>query len=349
MTISNGDSVIAEAEPIERAVSIYSSREEFSVLQRTVQAAVAACGNAPSVVDIIVNGNERLAEQIASIPAILGPSGPTTSVRLWYVRLGDKAQAWNQYVHDIAPSARRYFFIDGYARLDPDAIDELTHAIDAAPGALAGTGVPDNGAGARAFAAAVTAEGGIHGNFYALTDRAMKQLRALPFRLPLGIYRTDPTLGAALSFGLGLFAREWRPTQRIVACSLARWSIKTLSWWNPQDINKQRKRLLRQAQGDLENRAVQYLFSRRRAGFNELPSTTAALVEGWIKSDAKEAESYLEWHWLRRRALSELLQPRDWSAAATPPHQVSGSILSGSEGAASSVRTLGNGDRYTEL
>jgi hypothetical protein len=304
---------------VERAVSIYASRETLPLLERTLGAAVAACGAVPSVVDVLINGNPELARTFAGMMAPVKVL-PNVSVQVWALRLGDKANAWNQYIHTIAPASHSYFFVDGYARLHPTAIDELERASKRPGEVLAATGLPAVGVSARALANQMLAFGGIHGNFYMLTRAAVEQLRALRFRLPLGIYRTDATLGAALAYGLDLHPRrQWRLAERVVVCDRARWDIDGLRWWRLADLEKQRQRILRQAQGDLENRAVRQLFSMERAPLGALPRTTLELVEHWLAADSAAAQSFLRWHPLRLRALTKIRERRDWSAANAQP------------------------------
>lgn len=312
-----------DAAPARRALSIYAARETLDTLRRTVDAAVIACRDVPSIVDVMVNGNRALAQAIADSMrhAAAQPDAArgTTAVRVWSVRLGDKAHAWNQYVHNVAPPASSYFFVDGYARLRPDAVHQLEDAAGRAEKALAATGVPSVGSSARASAREMRAEGGIQGNCHMLTADALRQLRSLRFKLPLGLYRTDATLGAALAFGLDLHPRQWRLAERVVVCDSARWDIDALRWWRWSDLLKQGQRLLRQAQGDLENQAVRQMFSHEKAPFGALPRTALELVDHWLAADGDGARAMLRWHPLRQRALRKLRDPRDWTAAQANP------------------------------
>ena len=144
----------------------------------------------------------------------------------------------------------------------------------------------------------------------------MNQLRTIGFALPLGIYRTDPLLGAALAFGLGLEPRRWSLKERIVMAEDAGWDVNTLRWWRPADWQTHLRRVRRQSQGILESAAIHDSYSTRHRRFEDLPRTTLQMIERWIRESPEQANQLL-----RRksvlRALDELRRPRDWS-----PYQI---------------------------
>ena len=304
---------------MECAVSIYSSRETAEVLAQTIEFALRGMSGLSSVLDVIVNGNLNLARGLAADARLCETAPRGVRIRVWNITLGDKAFAWNEYVHRIAPTSRAYVFIDGYVRVDVGAIKHLTHVLGQSDNALAATGVPRVGLTARRVAKSLQRDGGMHGNLYALKACTVVELRRIGFRLPLGIYRTDPTLGAALGFGLNLFEREWRPKERIVLDAAAGWDLTPLAWWRPRDLRTAYRRRQRQAQGLLENAAVRETYALRSLPFEQLPSTAAGLVEQWIEWVPAEALQLLSNNSLARKALAHLREPRDWSAHLEAP------------------------------
>lgn len=122
--------------------------------------------------------------------------------------------------------------------------------------------------------------GGIHGNLYAVKGPALAQLKARRFRMPLGLYRTDALIGAVLCFNLDPSANEWS-THRIRVCEDASWAIDPLRWWRPSDLTTQWRRMLRQAQGELENRAIRQFFAIDRRRPEDLPGFADQLILDW--------------------------------------------------------------------
>lgn len=305
-------------------LAIFSSREDPASLTTTVRAAMTAAAGHCAVVDVLVNGNQQLATAMQPIIETLAGQGRASTVlRLWFVPMGDKSHTWNEYLERISPDAD-CFFVDGYARLDAGAIAQLQSTLQARPQALAVTGVPTVGLSARRFAADVGQHGGIHGNCYGLTQRTRAQLRALGFRLPLGAYRTDPTLGAALAFGLDLAPRQWRPLENIAVCPNAHWTIRGLRWWHPADLRTHLQRVRRQAQGELENAAVRHRYYVKSAHFGSLPRTAAQLVREWADEAPSEFQGLLQRGRHFREAFERMTGPRDWSLTEQVPRLLFG-------------------------
>lgn len=300
-------------------LAVFSSREEPDHLCDTVRAALRATPGVVDLVDVLINGNPALAEQMAQrLPGLAAGAGPAR-LRVWRFAMGDKSHTWNEYIERIAPPQRDAIFIDGYVAVGPDALRRLLAELRARPRALAATGVPTVGMGARNDARQMRQHGGIHGNLYALSAQALAQLRQLRFRLPLGLYRTDPTLAAALNFGLDLEPRQWEPLERVAVCADAHWRIRALRWWNLDDLKTHFRRVRRQAQGDLENAAVRHRFYVRQEKFGALPRTAAELVRSWAAEVPAEFEAMLARHRYAREAYERMMAPRDWRAADQPP------------------------------
>lgn len=301
------------------ALAIFSSRESPEQLTRNVQAAMASLQQAggPAALYVIVNGNRTLAGAMAcGLPAISTPPGLQFS--LYWVAMADKAAAWNQTLHEILAPAELTVFIDGYSQLYPMAVATLHARAADSPKALAVTGVPYSGWSSRRLAADMRANGGIHGNLYALKSHTSDALRAMRFKLPLGIYRTDPTLGAALSFGLGLMApRQWLPTERMALADAPLWTIPPFKWWSRDDWAAWQRRRDRQAQGWLENAAVRHSYAVQGRDFADLPGTARELVQRWLDEDPKAAPVLASRADLAQ-AWKRLSTERDWSAAALP-------------------------------
>lgn len=300
------------------ALAVFSSRESPEQLTRNVQAALAALRqvDGAATIYVIVNGNRALADAMRQ--ALQGLAPPVNvRLMLYWVAMADKAAAWNQALHEVMAPAELAVFMDGYSRLRVPAIETLHISAAHSPQALAVTGVPYSGWSSRRLAQEMRANGGIHGNLYALKARTTDALRAMRFKLPLGIYRTDPTLGAALSFGLDTVQREWRPLERMALADAALWTIPAFRWWSRADWAAYRRRRDRQAQGVLENGAVRYSYEVQRRDFVDLPITAKGLVQRWLDEDPQAAELLRSSSDLRL-AWQRLSVDRDWSDAAIP-------------------------------
>lgn len=297
-------------------IAVISSRESRADLLACLAALRAAGGGRAMTVDLLVNGNPACASEMA---AALGPTAPDGfQVRVWELAFGDKAHALNEYVQRIAPPVSHAFFVDGYVRVKPDALDLLVDGLVATPDALAATGVPSMGRGAAALRAEMLTHGGIHGNLHVIAGGAMARLRAEGIRLPLGLYRVDGTLGAVLTFDLDPARHAWAP-RRIQVNGQATWDLPDPPRLSPAFLLGQWKRRLRQAQGDLENAAVRDHMAVRKLSPASLPATVDALVLDWCTRHPGAARALMLRNPLRAWAWRKLQRPRDFAAAAEPP------------------------------
>jgi len=301
------------------SVAIFSSRETLQTLSASIGAILSATNGVASTVDVIVNGNQGLANEVSryveTLPLV---RQPRTVLRVWYVQIADKAHAWNQYVYDISPPSDIAFFVDGYAQVMPEALQLISSALDATPKALGASGVPTIGRSSSIQTELMLRKGGLHGSLYAVRGSFMEQLRTTGFRLPLGLYRTDGVLGAAMCFALDPAKNEW-DTERIFVHPKATWKIRPLSWTSAADIRSHLKKMMRQAQGVLENLAVrEHLAIQKRAAQN-LPQTNVELVRSWMGEHTMRAMKTFLSNPLCLVAAWKLRRPRDRSDVSQPP------------------------------
>ena len=298
------------------AVAIIAAREAPDTLKRTVEAAQAASVNMDTLIDVLVNGNPALAREIAAWVAASSDMRP--NVQVWSIARGDKAHAWNEYVHRIWARGRTAFFLDGYAQPRPDAFALLAASLAQSPETLGATGVPSSGRTAARSKANMLVNGGFQGNMHAIAASAMETLHTVGFRLPLGLYRTDSLIGALLKFGLDPAANKWSG-RRIAVSPDATWDIPGKTTLTLDNLVGQFKRRLRQAQGDIENRAVNDHLSVRKAPIASMPKTARQLALDWLDAHPAEARRLYMKSPLRLYAARKLREPQDWTAAELPP------------------------------
>jgi hypothetical protein len=299
------------------SIAILSSRESPHTLAVAIRAAVQAASDSNSLIDVLVNGNESLASLTSDwLNNMRNPGWP--GVRLWYISAGDKANAWNEYVYAVWPGSVIAFFVDGYVSVAPDAFRLLAGGLGGDSHALAAAAVPTEGRTAKALRTMMVRDGGMHGNLYAVKGDTLAVLRERGFRLPLGIYRSDATLGAALAFGLDPSVNRW-DARRVLVHPRATWKVFRERRGPLRVVQGTWARIMRQAQGVLENAAVRDHFSIRRCRPESLPRTCHELVQSWINSDPDGARRIFHANYLARLAWRRLRTPRDWSDTEHAP------------------------------
>lgn len=298
------------------AVAIFAARETSSVLSGTVRAAVAACAGRTATIDVLINGNESLASKFSDeIEAI---ATDECTLRVWSIAAPDKAHTWNEYVYRIRDTDGLTFFVDGYARPRPDAFAAMERHLAEKPNALAASAIPSTGRTAKRTREKMLRTGGIQGNLYALTRKSMNEVRVTGFRLPLGLYRTDPLLGAALTFRLDPSNHQWTRGS-VVAVGDATWDVDGISDLSYKNVVGYFKRRLRQAQGALESQAFRDHMSIKRLPPRLLPMTTCEMVDNWVTSQPALARSLFLKQPLSLYAARQLRKPRDWIKTETAP------------------------------
>lgn len=288
----------------EWSIGIVACRESPAILKTTIQAALRACRQKRSVIDVLVNGNLGLASVTADYLRTVHSSGnPSAEIRLWYIPLGDKAHTWNLHVHEIGSSdAAVTFYIDGYAEVMPDALELLAAGLASDSRKLGATGVPTTGRSASMIRARMLRDGGLHGNLFALPRSVMHELRDSCFKLPIGLYRTDSVIGAVLSFGLDPRHNEWEP-KRILVHPSATWHTPPQSMFEFAAIRGHLRRKVRQARGLLENEAIKQHLAVEQRSPSELPEFADELIVSWTNNSRREAFRLCARNWLCSLAL----------------------------------------------
>lgn len=304
----------------EWGVALIASRESVLELLATIDAIIASVER-PTVLDVLVNGNPELASGVADALSKRGGGGwqDLRDLRVWSLVLGDKANAWNQYLHSIWPGDCLAYFVDGHCRPSPRGLALLDEALSIAPKALAATALPSMSRSAQQWRDTILNDGGIGGGFLALRSSVMADLRNRGFRLPLGLYGFDATLGAVLAFGLDPARNAWDMKGRIAAHPQATWYSTEKQWWRLSDLRTQLNRLVKVALRVLVGQALRDAFEPRQLQPEQLPRTTADIVLDWVARKPQEVWRVYRRSLLSVLALRQLRVPRDWSAADLPP------------------------------
>ena len=196
------------------------------------------------------------------------------NVHLVSIALGDKANAWNVFVHEVAPrGAPHYFFIDGDVRATPDALDVMAQALAQHPQANGVSALPKSGRGVAAFQRDMLQDNGVAGNLYGLRGAFVERIRTQAVHMPIGTIGEDALMGAMLKWDLRGDTR-WDNSKVVVARD-AGFEFESVSPWLPREWKKYYRRRVRYSvrgyQNKMLGRAIQ------PDGFEALPRQVAVL------------------------------------------------------------------------
>jgi len=196
------------------------------------------------------------------------------NVHLVSIALGDKANAWNVFVHEIAPrGAAQYFFIDGDVRATPGSLDAMALALAQHPQANGASALARSGRGIAAFQRDMLENHGVAGNLYGLRGSFVERIRTQSIKMPIGTIGEDALIGAMLKWDLRGDTR-WDNTKVVVARE-AGFEFDSVSPWLSREWKKYFRRRVRYSvrgyQNKILGRAIQ------PGGFESLPQSVRDL------------------------------------------------------------------------
>ncbi|SDB29132.1 hypothetical protein [Belnapia rosea] len=258
------------------------SRGEVPRLARCLAAIRQAAEGRDARVTVLLRGGDaaEAARAVRSGAALPG-------LRLYALAQGDRANAWNQYVHALRPGAAMHAFVEDHALIGREALRSLAAALAADPAAEAATALPSQGRQVAALRARLRRGGRLHGTLHALSGRFVEAAAAGGFRLPVGLERIHPLLVRRLG-------------DRITVAEEASWRAM------PHGFQEAWHRRLRAARARMEEAAL--------AGRDSLPEFALPMLRDW---QARQAATGGFFDWLARRRLAleaiptpEALRPR---------------------------------------
>jgi hypothetical protein len=115
-------------------------------------------------------------------------------ISLIELELGDKCNAWNQYVHNIADCSAVHFFVDADVQFVPGTFGKLSHCLVNAKDANAAAGLPFSGRNQQHYVDMVKQGRCLFGNCYALKREFIETIRQKSFYLPIGLGWIDSAI-----------------------------------------------------------------------------------------------------------------------------------------------------------
>lgn len=228
------------------------------------------------------------------------------NVHLVSIELGDKANAWNVFVHDVAPrGVPCYFFIDGDVRATPGSLDALAAALAQHPQANGASALPRSGRGVEAFQRDMLKNNGVAGNLYGLRGDFVERIREHAIHMPVGTIGEDALMGAMLKWDLRGDTR-WDDSKVVVAHD-AGFEFDPVSPWLPREWKKYFHRRVRYSVRGYQNRMLGRAI--QPGGFESLPQQIADMYARYsdvLRLKWRGGDTLFDWLAIReiRAALS---------------------------------------------
>ena len=264
--------------PAAISVAVFA-RNEAAGLQDCLRALDVALDGQDASLTVVLNGTTD--DSAGAVRRFAGAA--RHPVRLFDIPFADKSNAWNQYVHALAPSGGQgtalHVFVDAYATVTPGSIRALAAALAETPRALAAAALPSCGRSAPAQRSQMRRSPSLHGSLHALRGDFLDRVRAAGIRLPVGLYRGDGLIGSLVVHDLDAVANPWN-IDRIVLAEAATWTVAPLSPFRPRDLQRLWNRRIQQARGGFEDAALrECIYSDNLTG---LPPFADQMVADWL-------------------------------------------------------------------
>lgn len=230
-------------EPAEKITPVVTGKKTWPVMvlahneERHIEACLdsifQADPGAPLVAYVMANGCTDRTEDLVRRYSQRNPS-----VHLVSIKLGDKCNAWNVFVHQTVPSECAgqpiYFFMDGDARAVAGSFSAMTKVLESQPKANAVGAPPASGRSMAHDREELLRERGLVANLYALRGEFVERCRARGVRIPLKLEGDDGLIGALVRWDLD--PRQPMDPELIAPCANAgflfeSFRISRLSEW----------------------------------------------------------------------------------------------------------------------
>jgi len=223
---------------IEYSVAIFAYNT-CSVIESCINSVLLSSQDHDASIYVLANGCSDSTEAVVKTL-----QKQHTNLHLASIPLADKANAWNYFVHQIAPNGASHFFIDSDVQIQPDALSNIFHTMNSHPQVNVVGGVPTVGRDQIGWINRMLSYGRISGGLYALSDSFIQELRKQKVKLPIGFIGED-FLVSALAKNMGCVDTFYVASPRLRIEKSAGFSFRQLSRRHIRDYILYFRRLVR--------------------------------------------------------------------------------------------------------
>jgi glycosyltransferase involved in cell wall biosynthesis len=228
-------------------VTMFAYNEERGI-RSAVESVFNASGAGLNRLLVIANGcTDATAEIVRQSQLRFGAQ----KLQLVELKLGDKCNAWNHYIHELATDEACHFFVDADVKFSVDSFDILANHLGESPSSYhVVAGLPLSGRNCDYYRSLVKERACFFGNFYGLRSTYIQLLRDKHFRLPIGLNWIDSFLTKAANTDLG-FGKNNLP-ERVTYVDGVGYYVGSLSPFRWRDIRTYRNRIARYELGKIQ-------------------------------------------------------------------------------------------------
>ncbi len=243
------------------SICIFAHNEE-ALLPYCIGALDSAANGEAYRAHILVNG---CTDQTAMVANSLAAADRRLVVH--ELPIADKANAWNDYVFRIAPTASAHIFLDADIRPSENSMKALRKTLHDHPRAYAAAALPGSGRSQKRWITNLFLKRHLSGNLYALSQTAIEEFRNRSLYLPFGAKGEDGLIAYLLltDFHCG---KDDSHDDRIATSEKATFEFDSLMF-NLSDLRTYHKRLIRYSERYFQKQILYRLLKNGSA--NDLP------------------------------------------------------------------------------
>ncbi|KXI28315.1 glycosyltransferase [Paraglaciecola hydrolytica] len=204
----------------------------------------------------------------ATTDVVRAKAATVNNLYLLETDFGDKANAWNLFVHDVLPhtglkESDSCFFMDGDVTCSVNTFSYLASALYEAPRAEAAGAMPATGRDRDAWRQRMTANGMLAGNCYALRSSFVLYLQQQQVRIPIGLIGEDFFVSWLVASNV--WRNDYLDNQgmRCIFHSRAEFSFRSLSLLRPSDYRLYLRRKWRYTLRGIQHQMLMLLMRHR--------------------------------------------------------------------------------------
>ena len=264
--------------PSQYAIAMFAYNEEKNI-SRSVKSVFENTDERLSCFYVIANGcSDRTVEILKEIEN--GQGGE--KLEIVDLEIGDKCNAWNVYMHDIANEVAVHFFVDADVSFTKNAFPIMFETLLSKQGAHAIAGLPCSGRNIEYYRSLVKDRACLFGNCYGVKYEFIKLLKDNNQRLPIGLNWIDSAITKFVNTDIGVTNNNI--PGRVVYNPNAGYRFASLKPYVLNDIKLYFNRIARYKLGKLQERYLDQM------SFSEWPRELAA-INMQIKDDIDEGHS----------------------------------------------------------
>jgi hypothetical protein len=228
-------------------IAMFAYNEETN-LKMSLEAVFANSNSSLKTVYLLANG---CTDKTVELAYSLKQEHSFDKLEIVEIKLGDKCNAWNVYVHDIADNVDCHFFIDADCIFSKNCFPLLaTKLYESASQVNIIAGMPLTGRNVKLYQSLVTTKSCFFGNLYGMHKHYLTMIREKSFRLPIGLNWIDSFLTKAANTDIQFL--DHNLVNRVTHLENVGFNFDSLSPFKIDDITLYKNRIARYELGKIQ-------------------------------------------------------------------------------------------------